>query len=373
MSRLARTCLAAALMLFVFSGCTAARYSEERRFMSHDDYEIAQGKLLAQAPLDAQGWAMLAECRFYLKDYPGMADACRKSLAISDEQQQTVAFYLQEAYVVQLKEALHAFESGKELDASKLLNEVLVFGNEIPPEISPRIVQTNKSVAAIAAAAAIKLRDYPQARTYLEGLRDQWKDNPDLMERLAFTYYQMGEDSLCVGLCEQILKSRPSDEDALMLRVQALRGRTQRQDALNAYRDALQVSAQEPVLRRNLGILLFELGEFKPAALQLETACQDTNADSWSLLVMIAECAFHDGEFNRALDYYKRALHIQPENRSLLQAIGACYWSLGQKSEAEAAFAKAGRPALVDSSRASLDSTASGHLPADEQGGVNGK
>ena len=291
--------------------------------------------------LDSEGWTMLVECRYHLRDYQGMIDASRMALSGSRANDDRVAYFLHEAYVLQLRDALAVLETGGNHDIVRTLNEVVAFGQAIPPVLDPRAHRINQKIAGMAVVAALHLRDDPQARDFLGGLRDRWQGRPELMERLAMLYHQTGDDSTCADLCAQILLLQPDNATALRLRAQTLSSSSQDRATLAAFRNILNTSDDRPELHRDLGILLFELGDWEQAAQHLQQSYRKDDPDSLNLLIMQAECAFQDGRFERAMDYYRRALRVQPENPDLHRAIGACHWSLGNPSAAEAAFARA--------------------------------
>ena len=318
--------------------CTAARYTAEQRFMNREEYGPAQDALLKRSALDAQGWALVAECRFQLHDYWGQLEGGEHSLDQSGLYQVRIARDLHEEYVTELVAALKIFWSGDDLETAKAINEVVAFGQRITKDISPRIFETNKKLATIATATAIRLKNIPQTENFLIGLRKEWKDRPELLERLALIYHQIGQDPTCVELCEQILQMQPRNSTILTLRTEAMRGSNIPIATLNALRDMRQVSHKHPILHRDMGVILFELGDWKQAATHLEAAYASRDADSLNVLVMIGECAYNQGDYRRALDYYRHALRIQPENLDILRAIGACHWNLGEQLEAKAAF-----------------------------------
>lgn len=329
------------LLLFAalaLAGCTASRYAAEQRSMNREEYGPAQDALLQRSELNAQGWALVAECRFELHDYWGQLEAGQRSLELSGLYHERIARDLHEAYVTQLDAALKVFWSGDDLETAKAINEVVAFGQGITKDISPRIFETNKKLATIATATAIRLKHIPQTESFLLTLRKEWKDRPELLERLALIYHQIDKDPACVELCEQILQRQPRNTTILTLRTEAMRGSNIPVAMLNALRDMRQISHQHPVLHRDMGVILFELGDWKQAATHLEAAYKSRDADSLNVLVMIGECAYNQGDYRRALDYYRHALHIQPESMDILRAIGTCHWNLGEQMQAKAAF-----------------------------------
>jgi tetratricopeptide (TPR) repeat protein len=317
--------------------------------MREQKFGLAQRALMEAGPSDAQGWALLSECRYYATDYIGQAEAAQQSLSLSDEFRPLIARYVRLAYVEQLQNALRAFNSANELEAVKLLSEVVVFGNKFDKSLDPLMVRTNQRVVAFAALASIRLKDYPQARTYLEGLGAEWKDNPELLEQLAFIYYQIGEARLCVTTCESVLARQPENLNVLKMRAQAAEGLGERDLAVQAYRDVIAHTPDSRVPQRNLGTLLYQFEDWHEARGHLESALKQGDADSLALLRMMAECAFHEKNFNEAITYYKRILQSHSGDEDAERGIGACLWILGKRDEAQEAFTRANRIVAADS------------------------
>jgi len=129
----------------------------------------------------------------------------------------------------------------------------------------------------------------------------------------------------------------------LQLRAQACQQLGYGDATVNAYRDALEASSSSVALHRNLGVILFGLENWKDARPHLEIAYRSKPADSLSLLLMIAECLYHDGNYAGALERFKRAAEVRGPDSDLYRAIGACYYSMGDRVPADAAFREAAR------------------------------
>jgi tetratricopeptide (TPR) repeat protein len=328
--------------------CAPVRYTDIQRDLREQKYVLVQQELERTGPTDAQGWALLAECRYYLMDYAGQAEASRRSLSLSDEFQPLIVRFLRLSYVEQLEKAIRVLNAGNDLEAVKLLSEVVVFGKSIDKTMDPLIVKTNQRVIAFAAVASIRLKNYPQAQSYLEGLSSEWKESPELLEQLAFIYYQIGEARLCVTTCESVLARQPDNMNVLKMRAQAAEGLGERDVALQAYRDLIARTPDGQVPQRNLGTLLFHLEDWHEARMHLESAMSQFDADSLALFKMAAECAFHEKNFKSALVYYQRIAASAPWDEDAQRGIGTCLWITGKREDAKAAFLRAQRIAAAD-------------------------
>jgi len=347
----------ATLVYGLLTGCGSMQYAAVKRYINHEEYTRAQTDLEASGPADAQGWALLAQCRLLQKDYLGLAAAAGKSLALSKQYHVQIQHYLQQAFIEQLNAGVQAFYDGNDPEAARLFNQLLVYCQAISGNMTPEMTRASQKAAALAGAVSIRLRDYPNARTYLEGLKSQWASNPALLERVAFIYYQMGEPALCVATCESLLVRQPLNPTVLQLRTQAYQQLGHADATVNAYRDALEQPFGGPVLHRNLGIILFQLEDWKEARPHLEAAFRSRPSDSLNLSVMIAECLYNEGDYDSALRRFRAVSDAQGGSPDLYRAMGACYRGLGDSKQADVAFREAVRLAGRVQGDAALDSS----------------
>jgi Flp pilus assembly protein TadD len=331
------------LMTLLGVGCSSVQYADVQKFVHDGQYEQAETNLMTAGPVDAEGWALLAQCRYFLKDYRGQSEASKRSLELSSSYRYLVVHYLQLAYIEQLETAVTALEAGNDLEAVKGFNEVLVFGKTIDETMDPLIVKTNQRVSAFAGAVALRLQDHIKAKPFLASLRTEWQDSPELMERLAHICLQAGDASSCTEVCESILALHPENSDMLQLRALAA-GQSGRQDAaLNAYRDAIEATPDNKTLHRDLGSILYRMQEWGSAREHLEFACHSGDPDSLNLMLMLAECAYHQGSYVEALDFYGRVSRSRPADPDAVRGAGVCLHALGRKAEADSAFHRATR------------------------------
>jgi tetratricopeptide (TPR) repeat protein len=342
------------------AGCGSLQYATVQKYVHDGQYSQAAWELTASGPADAYGWALLAECRYYLKDYRGQAEAARKSLDQSGEYRYRVVHYLRLAYTEQLKAALDALDTGSDPDAVRGFNEVLVFGNYFDDAMHPLVVKTNQRVSALAGPLSLRLRDHTHTQSFLAGLRNDWKDSPELMERLALIYLQVGEAEPCIEICESLLAEQPDKASVLQLRAKAA-SQTGKQDVeLAAYRDAVEGMPDNKTLHRDLGSILYRMEDWSSARDHLQFALQSRDPDSLNLMLMVAECWYHQGGYNDALSYYERVVRSRPSDSDAMRGTGACLWAMGKKAEAEARFRQADRGGAGVAQRRIADSTRAG-------------
>jgi tetratricopeptide (TPR) repeat protein len=328
-------------------GCASDHYADIRRFMAHEEYQRAQSQIEQSGPSDAEGWALLAECRMQQENWLPFAEAARKSLDLSNQMRVRIDYDLHRAFIEQLSSGIRAYEDGNDLEAVRRFNQLLVYFRAIVDYSTPEMKETAQRITALAGTISIRLRDFPNARSYLEGLRSDWQDKPELLERLALVYLQMGEPQSCIAVCESALVRDPASTEVLNLRAEAFQTLGRNTATINAYRDALELSPASAILHRNLGILLFSMGGWKEARGHLEAANRLGTADSLNIATMIAQCLFDEGDITGALRGYESIAKSDTGNADITRAIGACYRNLGNRLKAEAAFREARRLELL--------------------------
>ncbi|MBU0509059.1 tetratricopeptide repeat protein [bacterium] len=348
-------------------GCGSARYSLAKRYIRQEQYDLARRELASVGPRDAQGWALLATCSFYEKDYPALADAATHSLAMSQEFRPWLSYYLQQAFIEQLRGAVKAFQNKSDLDAIREFSQALVFSEAIDEKMKRDIVETRERIKSLAAAAALRLKDYPQAQTYLESLSDKWKEDVALLERLATAYYHMGKHDRCVATCETILSKSPGHSNALALRAQALAESGKGTETLNAYRDARSGNIRHSLLERNIGLLLYNMQDWQPAREHLQRTLEAGESKNDSLLIIVAECCYQAGDYESALQRYQQASRLRPSDPEILRALGACYGKLGDDIAARAAFTEAASSMVTDSVKSKTDESKDGGLDKNQE------
>jgi len=334
-------------MAFLLLACVAlttgcgVEYSNVKRHMKLGDYSAARETLTSSGPNDAEGWTLLTECDYWLEDYPALADASRASLRFSSEYQPRIAYFLQRAYIELLNNAIVAFEDDRESDGKRLFSDAVTVGEAIDASISPSLSAIKDEVLVLAGSNYLRMRYYADARRCFEQVRATRGEDPEALERLAFCDFQLQNYDSCLADCEALLDLQPENASALVWQAQATDILHNPELAATAYRDALEVDTNDVTLHRNMGIILFQLEKWDPARQHLEIAYHANPDQSDDLLVLIGECCFNAGEYMDALDYFKTANSVKPDDPDILRYLGTCYWNLGHRQEAEASWMQA--------------------------------
>ncbi|MDP6793681.1 MAG: tetratricopeptide repeat protein [Anaerolineales bacterium] len=110
--------------------------------------------------------------------------------------------------------------------------------------------------------------------------------------------------------------------------------------ALEALQRAQASGLHSKELAAQTGRLALELNKFDLARSNLETVAKEDGAEI-STLCAYASTLEQAEDWHSALDVYKRAIQLQPENNELIARLGACCLELGQTEAAIAALSPA--------------------------------
>ena len=92
------------------------------------------------------------------------------------------------------------------------------------------------------------------------------------------------------------------------------------QEAIKNYREALSIRPEYPDIRNQLGLALLAIGDPKSAVVEFEKALQG-NQFFVCAMINSARAYRQLGEVNLAVDNYRRALRIDPENEDIKEAL----------------------------------------------------
>lgn len=326
------------LPVFISLLSCGGTYSDVERSMRMEDYRAARRQLEANPSKNAKGWALLAECSYHEEDYPRLIEASKNSLKISDEFRSKLEYLLQKTYIELLDRAVTSFATQDNKTTITLLDHILAVGAALYPEVNPQIKNLEDEVLLLAGATCLRMEDYQRARGYYERAKTLRGEDLVVDERLALTYFYLGERQLCLKICDDVLKQQSSNANALKMRAQLIDAIGSKEEALNAYRDVLDFNYSESALHWNIGVILFELEDWSRARQHFENVYNSGQRNSPDLLTLIAECFYNEGRYSSALEKFEQAAGFSPENADLKRYIGACYWNLGKIQSAKEVF-----------------------------------
>jgi tetratricopeptide (TPR) repeat protein len=328
-------------ILFFLAGCSSV-YQDAKRCIKNEDYSTAKKQLERSGGLDAEGWALLAECNYHLEDVPGFLRACQASLQISPQFEPRITYLQEHAGIELLNRGIAAFQNQDYQEAARLFDMELLVLEALSPRANPALKSLRYPVLLFDAASYQKLKNYSQARSCCERARVIRPDEPEVLERLALACYFQGDQAACLSACEDLLKIHPTNGNALKWRAQILDNQGQAEKALNAYQDALDTFGGDLNLQQNLGLILFQLRDYTQARGYLENVNRSKPDSTGELAILIGECLYHEGKYQPALERFQYAAAARPHDADLKRYIGVCLWNLDRRHEAQTAFQQVG-------------------------------
>lgn len=160
-------------------------------------------------------------------------------------------------------------------------------------------------------------------------------------------HFQLGEALLAQGdhisaveALKRAAANLPADASVWHALGQAQQGAGDSAEALEALQRAQASGMHSKELAAQTGRLALELNKFDLARSNLETVAKEDGAEV-STLCAYASTLEQAEDWHSALDVYKRAIQLQPENNELIARLGACCLELGKTEAAMAALAPA--------------------------------
>ncbi|RJP82325.1 MAG: hypothetical protein C4524_00820 [Candidatus Zixiibacteriota bacterium] len=324
----------------IIGGC-AGSYSGVEQSLKRENYQSAKRQLQASGPRDAQGWVLLAETHYRLGDYPAFLQAADTALTYTVEIRPRVQYLLNLAWTETLNRANAELEDGHYAAAAELYDHLFPIAGKIDARYHPEVRARESDVRLLAGTAHLHAGHPAPAREYLEAVARDRRNDPRVLQQLALAYYYLGDEQACLDACRRLLMYEQESPEGLKLKALMEGDPDQRQEALREYLEAHAADSQAILLHRNLGIILFQLADWRQAREHLEIAYQADPANSSDLLIPIAECYYNEARYAEALDQLQQAARQHPDDPDILRYQGACLWNLERRAEAEAAFAAA--------------------------------
>jgi tetratricopeptide (TPR) repeat protein len=183
--------------------------------------------------------------------------------------------------------------------------------------------------------ARLALRQYRPAAEALAQVRTAAPENAEASYWLERTYQALGAETYA-----QLEEQFPDSWRTHQLRAESSALRGKYQDALEEFRAALALDANEPELHDGLGELYMETHAFDSAERELEQAFAVDPSRTHSLY-LLGRLYVLKGDNEKAVPYLERALRIQPDLAEANSLLGTAYLRLGQFANAVPRLEKA--------------------------------
>ena len=172
------------------------------------------------------------------------------------------------------------------------------------------------------------------------GAMSEFERACDLAPEWHEAHYAAGQLNCALGSYERARESLarslslypPDDEEGRSAGTcelgNAYRGLGDLRQAVELYKQALQLDPTHPVARFNLGLAYSEIGEYEAALAAFDVAAQLDPRDA-DVRVERGRACLDLGRHDEALEAYRAALEIQPGNAEAYSGLGLTYYALG--------------------------------------------
>lgn len=161
---------------------------------------------------------------------------------------------------------------------------------------------------------------FERARDTLQSMISQFPDDSDLVYDLAMVYEKLGDLAAMEQQLRQLISARPNDPHAYNALGYSLADRNQRlPEAIELITKALALSPKDPFITDSLGWAHFRNGDLVQALRLLQQAYND-RADA-EIGAHLGEVLWRMDEHERAINIFREALQMNPDNETLTETI----------------------------------------------------
>lgn len=190
---------------------------------------------------------------------------------------------------------------------------------------------------------SLDLEKYPLAKHYFtNALRYKEKYLPALVN-LAITEYHLGnlEDAYQYAL--EAKKIAPNDSMVSLLTGNILMNIKGAKEAEEEFRKSTELDPQEPIARYNLALSLLRQGKTQEALVEFQHFLElfPYHNLTPTVLSQMAQIYYQYGQYEKSIEYYKRASGLAPDNAKIYYNLGAVYYNLKDIHQAKEYFKKA--------------------------------
>ncbi|HMK38090.1 MAG TPA: tetratricopeptide repeat protein, partial [Bacteroidota bacterium] len=359
--------------------CGSAETTSAKLYMQQKQYQKAEGSLLkevAKNPKDEEAWYLLGAVRLELKNYAGMNEAYKSSLALSDAHKGEITRNRLSLWGSLYNEGVAYYNRGR--DTAYFYDSALVrFNTAIMLE--PDSAGTYY-VTALANYAKV---DYEGSRRNLEAAIQRSPAFFDAIRFLGQLQYAIAQKKLdakdtaaataeyakAADAFKKAFEIQPDNADNIAGLIDAYERSHQSDKAEAITRDAVQRDPNNKMFRYAFGVFLLKKEDYPGAveqftkALEIDPGYSDASYNlgvaylNWGVSIKAAsdkaaesqkkgskpvkEDTSYKEKFKQALPYLEQGVQYRPEDAALWTQLARLYTILNMPDKSRAAFEKA--------------------------------
>ncbi|MFN3605131.1 MAG: tetratricopeptide repeat protein [Leptonema sp. (in: bacteria)] len=234
----------------------------------------------------------------------------------------------------QLRKALQYYKEGFLTKAEKHFQSII---DNSQDDLEKAVAYTFLGIIAL------DLEKYPLAKHYFsKALAYKEKYLPALVN-LSITEYHLGNLEDAFKQAMEAKKIAPEDPLVSLLVGNILMNLKGAQEAELEFRKTTQLEPQEPIARYNLGISLLRQGKTQEALVEFQNFLDLFPYHNLTPIVLsqMAQIYYSLGQYEKSLNFYKKASGLSPDNAKIYYNIGVVYYNLNDPTQAKEYFRKA--------------------------------
>lgn len=314
------------LLAFSLTGCQSTYVTSAKIYLQQNDFDNAQEQLnmgLQENPNDAQAHFLLGKIYSHQKEY-------MKMLSEFDAAQKLNPKYDAEIVSIKDKHALDLYNSAVEKYNSQDQDGAIA-------DLKLVTVFTPNDIEAWSLLGKSYLRK-EQTEDAFSSLEKAIELDPQferLDERVFFMeiYYNQKEYEEALNLAMKILRKDEGNKDAIKVAAFCYNQLGQNERALEYYKEVIKDQPDDPDLIFNFGLLYEGMEMYDEAIVQYKKA-YELNPGDFEAILQCAQLYIEIKEdYLNAIDCYKKAIEIEPENANIWNNLGIAQLRAGEQTE----------------------------------------
>ncbi|MFO8058166.1 MAG: tetratricopeptide repeat protein [bacterium] len=276
---------------------------------------------------------------------PDPAWSIRKGFVLLDlEKIEAARSEFEEALQIDPKNASAVYGLGLVERKAGNETEALSYLEAVPPE--SKFYLSSRRVIIV---SALESGETGRAKEVAKQLYSRHSSNPKVLSLYVWTLRETGDYKKAERLLKRALKKSPDKED-LWLELALTYSKWGKNDqAINIMQDYLEDHPESPAALNFIGYTLAEQGKRLDEAERMVRKALELSPDSGFIMDSLGWVYYQRGEYEKALDWLKKAQEAAGPDPEILLHLGDCYRALGEESKAADSYERAREEAVSPS------------------------
>ena len=171
-----------------------------------------------------------------------------------------------------------------------------------------------------------ELKDYNNAIIFLKKVAANNQDE-SILYQLGILYKKSGDYKKAIESFDKVILINPNNKNA-MLNIAASYKSIDKENAILIYKDIQKIFPNDLSIPFYIYLIYHEMFDYKNA-LNIALELINRNSNEYLYYIMAGDCYLELMEYTSAIDSYKEALKISPDNKSVKESLANAYCSNG--------------------------------------------